>query len=70
MSATLHFIEALSILSKSSPYAVATDKPDYEHDLLQQLKEYLYIKMPIEEEVKSKISALNSQNKKRFVKYS
>lgn len=60
----MQFIEALSVLSKSSPYAVSTEKSDHSDTLLDQIKEYLYIEMPIEEQVSSVISSLGSKNKK------
>lgn len=60
----ISFIEALSILSKSSPYAVSTEKSDHSDVFLDQIKEYLYIEMPIEEWVNSIISSLGSNNKK------
>lgn len=64
MSGGVRFIEALSILSKSSPYAVSTEISDHSDILLDQVKEYLYITMPIEEKVHSIVSALGKTNKK------
>jgi len=64
MSSNINFIEALSILSKSSPFAVSTEKSDHSDALLDQIKEYLYIEMPIEERVNSIISSLGSNDKK------
>ncbi|WP_136484174.1 DNA phosphorothioation-dependent restriction protein DptF [Vibrio sp. H11] len=43
----MNLSQALSILSKSSPYAVSTER-DEEHDILASYKEHIYIKTDIE----------------------
>ncbi|BDR35202.1 DNA phosphorothioation-dependent restriction protein DptF [Photobacterium damselae] len=53
----MKLIEALSILSKSSPYAVSTERED---DLLTKYKTHIYIKTDIEEAFKTKLTALKS----------
>ena len=40
--------EALSVLSNSSPYAVSTERNAQRQSLLDEIKSYLYIQMPIE----------------------
>jgi DNA phosphorothioation-dependent restriction protein DptF len=47
LDVTLNLAKALSILSKSSPYAVSTEG-DKHHDPLADYKKYLYIKTDIE----------------------
>ncbi|MDY6927421.1 MAG: DNA phosphorothioation-dependent restriction protein DptF [Pseudomonadota bacterium] len=64
MTDNISFIEALSILSKSSPFAVSTENHEHSKALLNEIKEYLYVQMPIEELVYSTISKLSSRNKK------
>ena len=64
MADNISFIEALSILSKSSPFAVSTENHEHSKALLNEIKEYLYVQMPIEELVYSTISKLSSRNKK------
>ncbi|GAM62938.1 hypothetical protein JCM19232_4615 [Vibrio ishigakensis] len=49
--------EALSVLSKSSPYAVSTDRSDGNKGILDEVKDYLYIKMPIADAVEKRISS-------------
>ncbi|MFV0447139.1 MAG: DNA phosphorothioation-dependent restriction protein DptF [Vibrio sp.] len=43
----MEFIKALSLLSKSSPFAVSTENPEHDSDLVVY-KSYLYIKTDIE----------------------
>ncbi|AMJ85187.1 MULTISPECIES: DNA phosphorothioation-dependent restriction protein DptF [Alteromonas] len=64
MKGNVSFIEALSILSKSSPFAVSTENSGQKSSLLNEIKEYLYIQSPVEEKVLSTISSLSTQNKK------
>lgn len=52
--------EALSVLSKSSPYAVSTERVSNNKSHLDDIKEYLYIKMPIAIDVEKKISSFSS----------
>ena len=70
MTDNISFIEALSILSKSSPFAVSTENHEHSKALLNEIKEYLYVQMPIEELVYSTISKLSSRNKKIVFLYS
>ncbi|MCG7534119.1 DNA phosphorothioation-dependent restriction protein DptF [Pseudoalteromonas sp. OOF1S-7] len=56
--------EALSILSKSSAYAVSTERSNQELSLLDEIKAHLYIKMPIEDKVKKIISSFGANDKK------
>lgn len=52
--------EALSVLSKSSPYAVSTERDSKNKSQLDNVKEYLYIKMPIAIDVEKRISSFSS----------
>lgn len=56
--------EALSVLSKSSPYAVSTERSQQNQSLLDDIKSYLYIQMPIEEAVNKTISSFAANDKK------
>ena len=59
--------EALSVLSKSSPYAVSTDsKYSKPSGLLDQIKMDFYIPMPIEYRVSEVIEHLNSSSRQVF----
>lgn len=49
-------IEVLSILSKSSPFAVSTDRTD--KSILQSYKDYLYIETKVEADFKKNLLAL------------
>lgn len=49
---------ALSILSKSSPYAVSTEKSSKRHDILARYKDYIYIETPIETDFSKKLPSL------------
>ncbi|WP_111977316.1 DNA phosphorothioation-dependent restriction protein DptF [Algibacillus agarilyticus] len=64
MQKPLTFHKALSVLSKSSPYAVSTERNHSNQDLLDQVKAYLYIQMPIETAVYNKIASFRSNDKK------
>jgi|TARA_R110002126_G_scaffold204652_2_gene352014 DNA phosphorothioation-dependent restriction protein DptF len=64
MIGNVSFIEALSILSKSSPFAVSTENNGRKTSLLSEIKDYLYIQSPIEEKVLSTISSFCNRNKK------
>lgn len=56
----MEFLKALSVLSKSSPYAVSTERDSKTYDCLDDIKKYLYIKMPIALDVEKKISSFSS----------
>lgn len=56
--------EALSVLSKSSAYAVSTERNDQNQTLLDEVKADLYVKMPIEAEVQKIISSFGASDKK------
>ena len=51
--------QALGILSKSSPYAVSTEKSDV-HDKLATYKDYIYIKTDIEDDFVTSLKAMNA----------
>ncbi len=52
--------EALSVLSKSSPYAVSTERGDQNKGKLDEVKDYLYIDMPIAKAVEKRISSFSA----------
>lgn len=52
----MKLIEVLSILSKSSPFAVSTDRTD--ESILQYYKDYLYIETEVEADFKKNLLAL------------
>ena len=56
--------EALSVLSKSSPYAVSTERSAINQNILDDIKSYLYIQMPIETAVNKVISSFGANDKK------
>ena len=56
--------EALSVLSKSSPYAVSTERSSTNKNILDDVKSYLYIQMPIETAVNKAISSFGANDKK------
>lgn len=56
--------EALSVLSKSSPYAVSTERSRDSESFLDEIKSYLYVEMPIEDEVNDVISSFDSSDHK------
>jgi DNA phosphorothioation-dependent restriction protein DptF len=56
--------EALSVLSKSSPYAVSTERSTNNQSILDNIKSYLYIQMPIEIAVNKAISSFGANDKK------
>ncbi|MAE21953.1 MAG: DNA phosphorothioation-dependent restriction protein DptF [Pseudomonas sp.] len=63
----MRFIDVLSVLSKSSPYAVSTENkyPDL-NNLLDKVKKDLYVTMPIEQKVKEVMSLLNDRPRQVF----
>lgn len=56
--------EALSVMSMASPYAVSTERSEDKTNLQQQIKDYLYIEMPIEYAVAKRISSFGATDKK------
>lgn len=50
--------EVLNVLSKSSPYAVKTERDFVQSDILDAVKEYLYIETTIEEDFASQLKSL------------
>ncbi len=56
--------DALSVLSKSSPYAVSTEKEKDPNSDLDKFKDFLYIQTAIEDDFLSAINSLSSSNKK------
>ena len=60
----MHFREALSVLSKSSPYAVSTEKELDDSNILNQLKDYLYITTDIEKDFRNQLGSLSLDDKK------
>ncbi len=57
----MNLSQALSILSKSSPYAVSTERSE-EHDTLSSYKEYIYIKTDIETDFAKALTSSKSDN--------
>lgn len=64
MQEMLTLREVLSVLSKSSPYAVSTDRAETLSLGLDAVKEYLYIKTDIEQDFLKELTALSSHEKK------
>ena len=63
----MRFREILSVLSKSSPYAVSTeDEQTDPRSQLNQIKADLYVSMPIEQRVNDLINQLNAGPKQVF----
>jgi DNA phosphorothioation-dependent restriction protein DptF len=60
----MRFKEALSVMSMASPYAVSTERHIDHTNLHQQIKQYLYIEMPIEKAVTQCISSFGANDKK------
>lgn len=56
----MKLIEALSVLSKSSPYSVSTERNDSNESDFDKIKKYLYIEMPIALDVEKKISSFSA----------
>ena len=56
--------EALGVLSKASPYAVSTERSAINQNILDDIKSYLYIQMPIETAVNKVISSFGANDKK------
>ena len=56
--------EVLSVLSKSSPYAVTTERDESISVHLDEVKDYLYIKTDIESDFKKALTSLSSSDKR------
>ncbi len=56
--------EALSVLSKSSPYAVSTERDESISAHLDAVKNYLYIETDIESDFKKSLTSLSPSDKK------
>lgn len=56
--------EVLSVLSKSSPYAVSTERDDSISEHLDEVKNYLYIHTDIESDFKKALTSLSPSDKK------
>ncbi|MFC0116915.1 DNA phosphorothioation-dependent restriction protein DptF [Pseudoalteromonas xiamenensis] len=56
--------EALSVMSKSSRYAVSTEHQQSNQSLLDEIKSYLYIKMPIETDVENCLKSFGANERK------
>lgn len=56
--------DILSVLSKSSPYAVSTERENVVSKALDEVKEYLYIKTGIEADFLKQITSLSPTDKK------
>lgn len=64
MQESLSLREVLSVLSKSSPYAVSTDRAETVSVALDEVKKYLYIKTDIEQDFLKELSSLSSNERK------
>jgi DNA phosphorothioation-dependent restriction protein DptF len=64
MQESLSLREVLSVLSKASPYAVSTERSDISKNVFDDVKSYLYIKMPIETAVNETINSFGASDKK------
>jgi DNA phosphorothioation-dependent restriction protein DptF len=56
--------QALSVLSKSSPYAVSTERTDLISTELDNIKNYLHITTEIETDFKAQLISLSPTDKK------
>lgn len=56
--------EVLSVLSKSSPYAVKTEREVEPSSALDGVKNYLYIETDIESDFRKELESLSYQQKK------
>ncbi|WDE13484.1 DNA phosphorothioation-dependent restriction protein DptF [Thalassomonas haliotis] len=64
MQTSLSLKEALSVLSKSSPYAVSTERKESMSAGLDVIKSYLYIETDIEKDFYKELSKLSANDKK------
>ena len=60
----MRFRDVLSILSKSSPYAVKTDAQNDENNMLDAVKKYLYLETEIEHDFARHLEKVQLNNKK------
>ena len=60
----INFRTALSVMSKSSPYAVSTDRSTALSTDLDEVKKYLYIETDIETDFKRELTRLSATDKK------
>jgi len=61
--------EVLSVLSKSSPYAVSTERDQSISVHLDAVKDYLYIKTDIESDFKKALTSLSPIDKRIIFLY-
>lgn len=61
------FLEALSVMSKSSPYAVSTEREEALSQALDEVKKYLYIKTEIELEFERTLRGISAQSEKKLI---
>lgn len=64
MNESLILREVLSVLSKSSPYAVSTDRAETVSTAFDEVKKHLYIQTDIEQDFFKALSSLSSYEKK------
>jgi DNA phosphorothioation-dependent restriction protein DptF len=64
MQESLNLRKVLSVLSKSSPYAVSTDRAETVSASLDDVKKYLYIQTDIEQDFLKELSSLSSNKQK------
>jgi DNA phosphorothioation-dependent restriction protein DptF len=60
----MDFKQALGVLSKSSPYAVSTERSELISSELDKIKDYLYIQTDIEKDFKAHLISLSPTDKK------
>ena len=60
----MRFLDVLSVLSKSSPYAVSTERQDSISAELDEVKKYLYIETDIQKDFESHLTSLSPGSKK------
>ncbi|MBY6197370.1 DNA phosphorothioation-dependent restriction protein DptF [Vibrio hangzhouensis] len=61
------FLEALSVMSKSSPYAVSTERQEALSLSLDEVKKHLYIETEIEVKFESTLKGLSNQGEKKLI---
>lgn len=60
----MRFRDILSVLSKSSPYAVKTERKQREDQELDEVKDYLYLETDIERDFRQHLTSIHPQQKK------
>ena len=60
----VRLLQAISVLSKSSPYAVSTERETDVNNELDKIKSYLYVHMPIEHDIHDAVHTLSNGKKK------